>query len=194
MNQQDSQQTPSHGLKSRLVEVATDLLINPRDVKLPTMRDIATAAGVAPGAAYRHFKSQEDLFIAVIAGLFADLEDRIDAAAAGSKNLRDTVRNISLAYVAWGIENSGGYQLLFEVTDDEEFVKQDQRPGLHLLEKFASLIAAKSRLLPKQNEKAMLLWVALHGLVSLRIHKTGMNWPTTIEQDVDFYLKTLLRP
>ena len=194
MNQQDSQQTPSHGLKSILVEVATDLLISPRDVKLPTMRDIATAAGVAPGAAYRHFKSQEDLFIAVIAGLFADLEDRIDAAAAGSKNLRDTVRNIALAYVAWGIENSGGYQLLFEVTDDEEFVKQDQRPGLHLLEKFASLIAAKSRLLPKQNEKAMLLWVAMHGLVSLRIHKTGMNWPNTIEQDVDLYLKTLLRP
>jgi AcrR family transcriptional regulator len=158
------------------------------------MRDIATAAGVAPGAAYRHFKSQEDLFIAVIAGLFADLEDRIDAAAAGSKNLRDTARNISLAYVAWGIENSGGYQLLFEVTDDEEFVKQDQRPGLHLLEKFASLIAAKSRLLPKQNEKAMLLWVAMHGLVSLRIHKTGMNWPNTIEQDVDLYLKTLLKP
>lgn len=174
--------------------MATELLLKPRDVKLPTMREIATAAGVAPGAAYRHFKSQEDLFIAVIAGLFADLEDRIDAAAAGSKNLSDSARNIALAYVAWAMENPGGYQLLFEVTDDEEFVKQDQRPGLHLLEKLGSVIETKSRLIPDRNEKARLLWVALHGLVSLRIHKTGMNWPNTIEQDVDLYLKALLTP
>ena len=194
MNQQDNQQTPSDGLKSRLVTVATELLLTPRDVKLPTMRDIATAAGVAPGAAYRHFKSQDELFIAVVAGLFADLENRLDEAAAGSKNLRDKVRGIAMAYVAWGMENSGGYQLLFEVTDDEEFVKQDQRPGLHLIEKLGSLIEAKSRLIPNRNEKARLLWVALHGLVSLRIHKTGMKWPNTIEQDVDLYLKALLRP
>lgn len=194
MNQQDNQQTPSDGLKSRLVTVATELLLTPRDVKLPTMRDIATAAGVAPGAAYRHFKSQDELFIAVVAGLFADLENRLDEAAAGSKNLRDKVRGIAMAYVAWGMENSGGYQLLFEVTDDEEFVKQDQRPGLHLIEKLGSLIETKSRLIPNRNEKARLLWVALHGLVSLRIHKTGMKWPNTIEQDVDLYLKALLRP
>ena len=104
------------------------------------MRDIATAAGVAPGAAYRHFKSQDELFIAVVASLFADLENRLDEAAAGSKNLRDKVRGIAMAYVAWGMENSGGYQLLFEVTDGEEFVKQDQRPGLHLIDKLGSLI------------------------------------------------------
>ena len=194
MNQQDNQQTSSDGLKARLVIVATELLLTPRDVKLPTMRDIATAAGVAPGAAYRHFKSQDELFIAVVASLFADLENRIDEAVAGSKNLRDKVRGIAMAYGAWGMENSGGYQLLFEVTDDEEFVKQDQRPGLHLIEKLGSLIDTKSRLIPNRNEKARLLWVALHGLVSLRIHKTGMKWPNTIEQDVDLYLKALLRP
>ena len=193
MNQQDNQQIPSDGLKARLVTVATELLLKPRDVKLPTMRDIAAAAGVAPGAAYRHFKSQDELFIAVVAGLFADLENRLDEAAAGSKNLRDKVRNIALAYVAWGMENSGGYQLLFEVTDDEEFLKQDQRPGLHLLEKLGSVIETKSRLIPNRNEKARLLWVSLHGLVSLRIHKTGMSWPNTIEQDVDLYLKALLK-
>ena len=194
LNQQDNQETPSEGLKAKLVIVATELLIMPRDVRLPTMRDIAAAAGVTPGAAYRHFKSQDELFIAVVAGLFADLENRLDEAAAGSKNLRDKVRNIALAYVSWGMENSGGYQLLFEVTDDDEFLKQEQRPGLHLIEKFGTLIATKSRLIPNRNEKARLLWVALHGLVSLRIHKTGMKWPNTIEQDVDLYLKALLRP
>lgn len=194
MNQQDGQQTPSEGLKSRLVTVATELLTKPRDVKLPTMRDIATAAGVAPGAAYRHFKSQDDLFIAVIANLFADLENRLALAAEISKGVRDTVRNISLAYVAWALENPGGYQLLFEVTDDEELLKEGHRPGSHLIEKIGSLIASKSRLVPKRNEKVTLLWVALHGLVSLRIHKTGMNWPAAIEDDVDLLVKALLKP
>ena len=194
MNQQDSQQTPSEGLKSRLVIVATELLTRPRDVKLPTMRDIASAAGVAPGAAYRHFESQDDLFIAVIAGLFADLEDRLTFAAEGSKSLRDAVRNISLAYVTWALENPGGYQLLFEVTDDEELLKEGHRPGSHLIEKIGSLIASKSRLVPKRNEKVTLLWVALHGLVSLRIHKIGMQWPASIEEDVELLVNALLKP
>jgi AcrR family transcriptional regulator len=182
------------GLDARLISVAEELLLTPRDVKLPTMREIAAAAGVAPGAAYRHFDSQDDLFFAVITHLFADLESHLFAAASESKGFRETARAIAHAYVAWGMDNPGGYQLIFEVTDDEELLKAGKRPGLSMLEQIEKMISPRLRLPKKGAARVTALWVALHGLVSLRIHKTGMTWQTTIEQDVDTLLKALLRP
>ena len=181
-------------LKTRLVAVAKDLLTQPRELRLPSMRDIAKAAGVSPGAAYRHFASQDDLFFAVITHLFADLESHLFAAASESKGFRETARAIAHAYVAWGMDNPGGYQLIFEVTDDEELLKSGKRPGLSMLEQIEKMISPRLRLPKKGAARVTALWVALHGLVSLRIHKTGMPWKTTIEQDVDTLLKALLRP
>jgi len=182
------------GLKARLISVAAELLTSPMAVKLPTMRVLAEAAGVSPGAAYRHFRSQDDLFLAVIDSLFQDLEETLGEAANQSKGLRDTVRNVALAYVHWAIENPGRYQLLFEVTDDAELLKRNQRPGLQIIDQIAKMIGSKSRFVPVSIDRVTLLWVALHGLVSLRIHKTGMAWTTTIEQDAEAIMKSLLKP
>ena len=194
MNLGPSEAPKDLGLDARLISVAEELLLTPRDVKLPTMREIAAAAGVAPGAAYRHFDSQDDLFFAVITHLFADLESHLFAAASESKGFRETARAIAHAYVAWGMDNPGGYQLIFEVTDDEELLKSGKRPGLSMLEQIEKMISPRLRLPKKGAARVTALWVALHGLVSLRIHKTGMPWQTTIEQDVDTLLKALLRP
>lgn len=194
MNLGPSEAHKDLGLDARLISVAEELLLTPRDVKLPTMREIAAAAGVAPGAAYRHFDSQDDLFFAVITHLFADLESHLFAAASESKGFRETARAIAHAYVAWGMDNPGGYQLIFEVTDDEELLKAGKRPGLSMLEQIEKMISPRLRLPKKGAARVTALWVALHGLVSLRIHKTGMPWQTTIEQDVDTLLKALLRP
>jgi AcrR family transcriptional regulator len=158
------------------------------------MRQIASRAGVAPGAAYRHFDSQEELFIAVITNLFSDLETCLAEAAEKSTGLRDTVRNVALRYVRWGIENPGGYQLLFETTDDDELLQEGHRPGLEMLDDFARLFSVKESLRPKESQRILQAWISLHGFVSLRIHKTGMPWKNTIEQDVDGLLKAIFRP
>lgn len=194
MDQSENEETRLPNLKERLVQVATELLVGHRGVKLPTMRQIASAAGVAPGAAYRHFSSQEELFIAVISELFADLEATLSAAIQQSRGLRSQVRNIAQSYVSWGLENPGGYQLLFETTDKEGFPETEQRPGLHLLDQFAGLLPGKLGQNSKQTQKITLVWISLHGLISLRIHKTGMPWPNTVEQDVDLILKAILKP
>lgn len=180
-------------LKARLIEVAKKLLVEHRGVKLPTMRQIASAADVAPGAAYRHFASQEELFIAVVTELFTDLESTITGSIKNSRDARNALQNIAQSYVTWGIENPGGYQLLFETTDKDDFLQTGQRPGLHLLEEFAQFIPITGGLKSQQLDRMTMLWVSLHGLVSLRIHKTGMPWPKTIEQDVDELVSAFLR-
>lgn len=194
MDQAGTNQNDSQGLKSRLVEVATELLLVPRAVKLPTMREIASAAGVAPGAAYRHFASQDELFMAVITHLFASLEAALVEAAESSQGLRATVRNVALGYVEWGMQNPGGYQLLFETTDDEEILRLGQRPGSDLIEKMATRIAPRGKPKPVHIEKIALLAAGLHGLVSLRIHKKGAYWTQPVDGTVDALIRAIFRP
>jgi AcrR family transcriptional regulator len=194
------------GLKRKLVEATTELLLEPREVRLPTMREIATRAGVSPGAAYRHFDTQHQLLLAVIAHLFAELEEFLaqsvgreaDAAGAGTDAAdADAARSIRLmahAYVAWGLANAGGYQLLFETTDDAELLTHEERPGRHLLAPLAVLLARHAHSQIPLAEEATRLWVSLHGLVSLRTHKTGMIWPASVEADVDQLLDLFLAP
>lgn len=185
MNRQaNSQVLTADGLKPRLVAVATELLSESKPIKLPTMREIAASAGVSLGAAYRHFESQEDLFLAVVTSLFEDLELHIKDAAAAARNSRDALGAMATAYVMWGLNNPGGYQLLFETTDDPKLLERGLRPGLHLIEQFASSFGSAKK--PSENSKLRVLsiWASLHGLVSLRNHKLGMQWPNTPEAEV----------
>lgn len=192
MNAVKSQVTPdTQNLKVRLVEVAMNLLVEPREMRLPTMREIALSAGVTPGAAYRHFESQEELFFAVIAELFGRLEQDLMTAIQKETDPAKMLKKIAHAYIDWGLSNKGGYQLLFETTDDDNLMATGKRPGLHLIEHIASLIS--NNLKPTQDELARVtqLWVYMHGIVSLRTHKTGMPWATSVDKDVDRLLETI---
>jgi Tetracyclin repressor-like, C-terminal domain/Bacterial regulatory proteins, tetR family len=98
------------------------------------MREIAVSAGVSPGAAYRHFSSQEELFLNVVEHVFGHLESALTATLDLSQGVEVGLRRIAHAYVQWGLEHPGGYQLLFETTDDVKLLAAGQRPGLHLID------------------------------------------------------------
>ena len=196
-NTQDSPTRFDGGLKQRLVDATAELLLEPRDVRLPTMREIATRAGVTPGAAYRHFETQHQLLLAVVAQLFGQLEAHLEdsvggGVGAGPRAARTAICAMAHAYVSWGLTNAGGYQLLFETTDEPELLAHNERPGLHLLDPLAVLLAAHHQSRSPLAVEATRLWVALHGLVSLRTHKTGMTWPASVEADVDDILDLFL--
>jgi AcrR family transcriptional regulator len=147
-------------LKNRLVNVTIELLLELRAVKLPTMRAVADRAGVAPGAAYRHFDSQASLLLAVVTELFDQLAIELAVSAYGSSSDAEKVRRFAHAYVRWGLENAGAYQLAI----------------------FLGRLLGHDE--PDEN-LAALLWAQLHGLVSLRNHKTGMNWGESLQSQVD---------
>jgi AcrR family transcriptional regulator len=188
-NQANSQDVASDGLKSRIVVVTANLLSESKPIKLPTMREIAVSAGVSLGAAYRHFDSQEDLFFAVVTSLFDDLELHIKDAAASARNRKDAIGAIATAYVLWGLSNPGGYQLLFETTDDPKLLERGLRPGLQLVENLTIIVAGDKKASKKDQQKVLRLWTSLHGLVSLRNHKLGMQWANTAESEVHNILR-----
>ena len=183
----------SLSLKARLIEVTAALVNLPREPRFPTMREIASDAGVTPGAAYRHFASQDELLLAVVRYLFDDLERALRGATATAADSRSAVVGIANAYVEWGMANPGGYQLLFETTDRESVFESDERPGLHLIVVVAQHMAGDGRPSDHDIDRATRLWVSLHGLVALRLHKTGMRWTHTLEHDVREMVVAVLR-
>lgn len=179
-------------LKTKLVEVAVSELAKPRALKLPTMRQLAEAAGVAPGAAYRHFASQDELFLAVIRHLFTALENELQLAMSKSNSTAEKVAAMAHTYVLWGTNNSGAYQLILETTDTESVLESGERAGLHLLDHLAALLSSSGHPTADSTNQATQLWTSLHGIVSLRNHKIGMPWLNTIEQQVNDLLKSFI--
>lgn len=179
-------------LKARLIDVAVAELAKPRTLKMPTMRALATGAGVAPGAAYRHFDSQVKLFLEVILHLFTEMEGALKIAAAKVSSPAEKAAAMAHAYVEWGISNAGAYQLILETTDEEAVLESDQRAGLHLIGELSALLSETGEPTPESTHKAILLWTSLHGIVSLRNHKTGMPWMNTAEEQVDDLLNSIL--
>ncbi len=173
------------GMRQRLVDATAALLSHARPVQIPTMREIAARAGVAPGAAYRHFESQEHLLLAVVTAFFADLEATLKVAAGGGTDPANTIRALAHAYVDWGMRTPGAYQLLFETPDDPTALALGQRPGLHMIGHIALLLGGIHGIAGPQVQPAMRLWSLLHGIVSLRTHKSGAPWPTSIDDEVE---------
>lgn len=178
-------------LKTKLIEAAVSTLAFPRPFKMPTMRELAAAAGVAPGAAYRHFASQEALFLSVIQYLFTDLEASLAAATSNLQAPAEKVAAMAYAYVNWGTANPGAYQLILETTDEPYTLENEQRPGLHLLSLLSALMSATGQPTPESTNRATQLWSSLHGIVSLRNHKLGMPWANSAEEQVSDLLRAL---
>jgi hypothetical protein len=83
-------------------------------------------------------------------------------------------------YVGWGIAHPGAYQLIFESADQLGLETHEGGPGWDLILGAAALIAEAGGLDDTEAElMATRVWVGLHGLVSLRIHKAGLQWATT---------------
>jgi AcrR family transcriptional regulator len=157
-------------LRSELVSAAVAMLA--QSAALPSLRSIARACGVAPSAVYWHFASEAALRTAVLDAEYADLAQAVDQALAQPRKGSSKVVLAWQAYVAWGIANPGAYQALFESADHLTSMRADDdpRPQDRLVEMAATFDPATPL------TSARLMWSAVHGLVSLRIHKTTVDW------------------
>jgi hypothetical protein len=95
-------------------------------------------------------------------------------------------------YVTWGIAHPGAYQLLFESADvlPEELTADG--PGVDLLERVGDLAAAHGVSRADSSGVALRIWVGLHGIVSLRMHKPAAPWATSAEADSEVMVSDLL--
>jgi AcrR family transcriptional regulator len=172
-------------LREQLVDAAAAMLAEPRRVPAPSLRAVARAVGVSPTAVYLHFDSQSDLVRAVLERHLVDLGRALRAHAdEPALPVRERMTRRASAYVAWGLEHPGAYQLLFESADALD-VGERSPTGVSLIDDVATTLVESAGLAPDQAQAAATrMWTGLHGIVSLRLHKPHQEWPTSLDDDV----------
>jgi AcrR family transcriptional regulator len=176
-------------VREEIVGAAAQLLAAaPEPVSL---RGVAKRVGIAPQSMYLHFGDKAELLAAVVAVRFGELLRACEAAAAAEAGPRARLRAFCVAYCAWGLRHPGHYRLLFESrATTQAGVPYEGSPGAAVFDRFAALVGQAVG--GRGFETAVLLWVAMHGVVSLRWSKPGFPWPA-VEELVDAFLRALVR-
>ncbi len=116
MERQPNARGSGEQLRAQLVAAASELLLSPQAVALPSLRAVARACSVSPAAIYLHFDSVQELTAAVLDAQLDDMEGAI------TSRLPDAAPRVRLAalgaaYAQWGLSHPGAYQLVFESAD-----------------------------------------------------------------------------
>lgn len=176
-----------HQLREDLLAAAVQHLASLGSDEPVSLRAIARAAGVAPNAVYLHFTNRDDLLLAVLDRLTAQLADRRDLAERAADDAWDKLVARSVAYVTWGLAEPGAYRVLYGGRAVPRLPDPaDAAFGQGMLDRTVELVAeleADGRASPVQDPQrtALLVWTILHGIVSLRIDKDTIDWPDPTE-------------
>ncbi len=165
-------------LRDHIVAAASELLLTPQPPSAPSLRSVARRCGVSPTAVYLHFASQRDLVRAVVEDLHGSLAAEFTAADDPALPVPERLARRAVAYVHWGLANPGAYQLLFESEDRLDLPHEGEGPGWQLIVHTGELLTQVAPIAADEAVRwATRVWVALHGLVSLRVHKPDQDWP-----------------
>jgi AcrR family transcriptional regulator len=168
-------------LRIELIEAAARLLESSGDAQTLTLTAVAREAGVAAPSIYRHFADLNQLVEAVVADRFQRLDLALLDAMAGTSDPAAALRACCDAYCRFGLEHPGHYQVLFSATLALDPARPGDRPGERV---FGRLVAAVQACIDAgvtrqvdANLMAVNVWVALHGIVSLRTSRPHHPWP-----------------
>jgi AcrR family transcriptional regulator len=189
-------------LRDEILTAATALIASSGDVATLTLRAVAREVGVAATSIYLHFSSVEELLTAVKAHRFSELADALTAAAeaVGTDPLA-RLRARAHAYVRFGAEHPGEYAVMFAARLVPTDGSVPVRPTItvDLFDAIGAALARVRRLgLPPiaADEAEMItfhLWTSLHGMVSLRMLRPHMGWPS-VDDEVDDLVQRLVGP
>ena len=172
-------------LRTELIEAAARLLEASGDAHAVTLTAVAREAGIATPSIYRHFADRDQIIEAVVADRFQRLDHALTEAMAAAPGPAAALRACCDAYCRFGLEHPGHYQVLFSARLPGHSAPPagglSDRPGARV---FGRLIAAVQACIDAgcahPGEAAFMavnVWVALHGIVSLRTSRPNHPWP-----------------
>lgn len=170
-------------LRAHILNAAEDLLATTGDEGAVSIRAVAKRAGITPPSIYMHFSDKNELLFEVCESRFAQFDERLEAAGAGSDDPFESLRLRARAYVSFGTENPEAYRILFmgrptaapDGYDPERLMRSAS--FAHLVDAVERCLVARPGVRREPIEVAMLLWAAIHGVTSLLISKPDFPWP-----------------
>ncbi|WP_019929139.1 TetR/AcrR family transcriptional regulator [Nocardia sp. BMG111209] len=168
-------------LRAELVEAAARLLAASGDARLLTLAAVAREVGIATPSIYRHFPDLDRLVAAVVSDRFARLDAALAEAIGAGADPAARLRACCAAYCRFGLDNPGHYRILFGAELALDPARPGERPGEQVFERLVAATAAgiaAGVVTPGDPEAiAVNIWVALHGIVSLRTARPHRRWP-----------------
>lgn len=181
-------------LREEILLAAEALLIETNDQSSLSIRAIASRVGVTPPSIYLHFADRLDLLYAVAERHFLQLQAAMDAAADGVADPRQRLHRRGEAYLRYGLTHPEHYRLLMMSRPDdtpERYADERLADIAGLLPVIEDLKAARAAGQIGDRdplEVAELLWMCMHGTVSLLISKPEFPFgdaPTVFERLFD---------
>lgn len=165
-------------LRDEILTAAERLLIETNDQSALSIRAIASAVGVTPPSIYLHFADRQDLVFAVCERHAEHLERAMAEAAEGVDDPWERIRRRGRAYLQWGMDNPEHYRILMMSRPDqtpERFIDErlaDTAGLMPVADDVAQAIASRQVSSGEEPlEMAKMLWMLIHGTVSLLISK-----------------------
>jgi AcrR family transcriptional regulator len=147
-------------------------LVEERGVRDFSLAEAARRAGVSGGAPYRHFRDRNELLAAIAAQAYAELGERMRAAANETRDAVEQIGAMAGAYVEFARDERAAFEVLF----DGGLSKSDY-PELSAAgdEATAEMIDASKRIVGDDQARAekfaVTLWATSHGFAMLMLER-----------------------
>jgi AcrR family transcriptional regulator len=145
-----------------------------------TMRRVAEAIEYSPTTIYHHFEDKDDLVSALCEEDFSKLLALFEQQAPPADPV-EWIRQLGLAYAAFGLQNPNHYRFMFMTPAKFERVPQASASGVQSFSLFRSAVEkaiATGQFRPGDPQAlAQVLWASLHGAVALLITLQPQHWP-----------------
>ena len=174
MGVSERRQREKEDLRRRILEAAREIIVAEGFDAL-TIRRVADAVEYAPGTLYLYFENRDAIARELCLEVFQALHDAL-APVAKIRDARKRLRAFLLKYVAFALGQPEMYRLAF--MSDQKFsdallrerpIEGEDGAGPKL---FALLVKTIAEIRQKESDAfilAEMVWVAVHGLVSMKI-------------------------
>ena len=159
-----------------------------------SMRRLAERCGYTAPTIYHYFGDKRGLLDAVLEERFERVLSRIREIPHGGDPVQ-SLRRMLEVFTDFGIENPTHYRLLTAPRPEDSPSPESAEALRAALEQRIGELQAAGRLETGDIEEAFqIIWVVIHGLVSLRINQPDYEWKERmVEHALDLLLRGLLR-
>lgn len=186
-----AQRAATNANRGLVLEAARKVLL--RDGALGfSLRAVARELRCSPGTIYNYYTDKDELIGAAVDVTYAKLADRIRRIEARGP-ISERIRRAAEIYIDLFLSHQEEYRIAFSVGVPP---KRVDRPhdAYFLVERMVSDAIAAGELRGPASEVVQVVWVILHGLIVLLIHRPNFPWverPRLINAVLDAVVRSL---
>lgn len=165
-------------LRGQILSAAKTLLMRHGTAEAVSIRAVADLVGVTPPSIYLHFADKDAMIEAVVADVFTELDERMNAGPADVHPMERLCQQ-GMAYVRFALESPSHYLLatthVRTESGDVDIVLRTAA-FTHFRETIEACMAEGVFTPADPTPIAIQLWSAAHGIASLLIAKPYLPW------------------